>query len=950
MAHADAILGVALEELGYAETQRRAVTNDLHQRFVMHFKTLVSHGDTREKFAPLRDRLAAGTKDRSATAALLEHAQYQRALFEERPVFGREVFALRHVYIDTECGVLRWGAIRDRAPGDPPVDPFAERHGGRSSLGETVIRLLGDPNFSDAIVIQGAAGAGKSAFTQWLATELVRLGLRPVRILLRDVRLERTRPVAEALAEAIRYGEEMRRSDSDYPRPDDVFDGGNVFRERVCFGRTTICPYVLILDGWDEISISVSEGFKVRLDRMLEQIRTEFLHNRQIPIRVVLTGRPSAAVADSPFLRKDTPILTLRPLNPQDLETFVGKLARCINEPPLPNAPGTGWPPFDVSKLRPIIARYATEFASRVSGNASEEGLHRLEVFGLPLLALLAVRLLSVDGSKADEIIASPTVLYRNLVDLTCEAGGKYVDSGEPVDQQFRLIGGRLRDLLRRTAAAMTVHGKENISFEELRLRLKDAIDDLAGTVEKEVGESVLSQLMISYFFKGGHEELGCEFLHKSFREYLFAEGIVETLKQYGRRAPSSLTQRTPYWREFDRTDARFDLSRALSVQIAAQWLSPEVLTFLENLVEWEIGRAAGEKDLSLPNAQPTVAIALEQWEIVRDGLADLWDWWSEGVHLRPQPRVERRQGVTFDATYAQELVEFATPFDLPRGQIPAPGRTAAIDAHLGDALFRLAAWTHFFVAKVRGWVIDGVANLWDGVSDRGEGPRRTQSSVKRGDQAWTLFAPSAGARDYWQHYVARINSAGWRPRGHFPAGTACVAVDLRHCDVSSHGEGAPTDWSFANLSASWSDVGSFYRDRFYRTVLIDARWSGSMLAETDFTLAYLDGASLRHTYVRAARFDRCSCLAVNFDSAYLGETRFIRWTVDSASFEDVDLRGAKVDVIHAEGAHCRRVLISQSTMLPTAWAASAILLDGDDAATPKPQRRLKRGKSHSSS
>ena len=45
-----------------------------------------------------------------------------------------------------------------------------------------------------------------------------------------------------------------------------------------------------------------------------------------------------------------------------------------------------------------------------------------------------------------------------------------------------------------------------------------------------------LTRLMISFYFKGGQPEQGCEFAHKSFREYLFAECIVETLKEYGHR------------------------------------------------------------------------------------------------------------------------------------------------------------------------------------------------------------------------------------------------------------------------------------------------------------------------------------------------------------------------------------------------------------------------------
>lgn len=945
--HADAMLDVALTALGYDNRQRREFVGEVHQRFVMHFKTLISHGDTREKFAPLRERIAAGTSDRSAAAALLEHAEYQRALFEERPVFGKEVFALGDVYIDTECGVLTWGEIRDESR-TRPIDPFVEKNGGRRRLSGEVMRLIANPKFNDAIVVQGVAGSGKSAFTQWLSAELIRMGLRPIRVLLRDVRLERNRPVAEALAEAIRYDDESRRGAASYPRPDDVFNGGAIFRERIRVGDAVICPYVLILDGWDEISISVNEGFKVRLDRMLEQIRSEFLHNAQVPVRVILTGRPSSAVADSPFLRKTTPVLTLRPLNPDDLEQFIEKLAACIADPPVPSAPGSAWPQFDAKKFASIVDRYRTEFAAlatRDDSAVSAKSMHSLEILGLPLLALLAVRLISIPDAEADEIIASPTTLYRNLVDLTC-SGGKYIGSGEPVEQQFRLIGGRLRDLLRRTASAMTVCGKENISYTELRLRLKDAIDDLVKTVEKVTGDSVLSQLMISYFFKGGHEELGCEFLHKSFREYLFAEGIVETLKHYGRTVKEAPAERPLYWRDFERTDVRFDFSRALSSQLAAQWLSAEVVSYLGDLLQWETGRATGQKEIALPDAQPTALLELDQWKVVRDGMADVWDWWAEGVHMRPQPSIARRQELQFDPPYVQELVELMVPFDLPRGVIPTPPRTVAADAQLGDGLFRLSNWLHFFVAEAEGWLGPeghrAPAELWENVSDIGEGPRRHQASAGS-ERRWVLFSPSGKSAVYWQNYAARINSAGWRPGFMFPFGCDCRGVDLRECHLTVSGDTSliRTDWSFANLSRC-SAAGTEFNNTVFRLCLLH----GANLNGSSFTSSVeLLGADLSDAYCDAAvwgcEFENVRCDSTEFTRCRFGPSvTFLNCNLRNASFNNADLVGVVFAHCDIEGAifggdlravrfenndgagsaEINTILISHATLLPPSF------------------------------
>lgn len=887
--YADGILDSCLEDVGYDKTQRLLFQNEVHKRFVTHFKTLISHGDTIEKFSPLREILA---RDGSSEAALLEHAQYQRALYEERPVFGKEVFALRHVYIDTECGVLKWGEIRDESTEKDRIDPFDEEYGGRHRLGAEVLRLIADPTFNDAIVIQGVAGAGKSAFTQWLSAELVRRGLRPIRVLLRDVRLERNRPIVEALGEAIRYDDESRRSTPGYPRPAEPFKRGAIFNESVQFDGAAICPYVLILDGWDEISISVSEGFKVRLDKMLEQIRSEFLRPGNVRIRVILTGRPSADVANSPFLLHDTPILTLRSLNADDLQTFVDRLSQCIVDPPIKSVKGTNWPAFDAKRFKPIIDRYRKEPSTQ------------LEVLGLPLLALLAVRLLSRAGADPDEILANPTVLYRNLVDLTCGAAGKSEDAGENTDHQFRLTGSPLRDLLRRTAAALTVHGKENISYDELQNRLADAIHDLDKRVEKEVGDNVLSQLMISYFFKGGHKELGCEFLHKAFREYLYAEGIVETLKRYGRDVDTDLPPRTPYWKDFDVSDRRYRLSRDLSTQLAAQWLRPEVVAHLEVLLEWEISRPAKKE-----NAQETSPLPVDGWRRVRDGLADVWGWWAEGVHLRPQPHLDNRRDPQFANTYAEQLIkETCVPLDLPKGKLPEPPRTVVVDSHLGDALFRLAAWTHFFVAKRDGWLRNRKlrpTELWAERSLH----RQHQTKVLEG---YVLFRPAGDDHQFWSYYTARIDAAGWRPDGHFPRRANCSGLDLA---LSSVKEAA--NFSYANLTGANLERAALHKATFEATLLTSAHMA-LIFGPARFAFCDMDRVGFHFAYCVNARFTNCSLSLTRFVGTSLLDSRFVRCQLARADFSEANLQSVQFVECSAVEATVDGALINNKTVLPT--------------------------------
>src|SRR5262249_44796795 len=148
-------------------------------------------------------------------------------------------------------------------------------------------------------------------------------------------------------------------------------------------------------------------------------------------------------------------------------------------------------------------------------------------------------------------------------------------------------------------------------------------------------------KLMISFYFKGGHHDQGIEFAHKSFREYLFAEHIVETLKKFGDRLSSDMPRRSEHWLDFPPGDARRNLVRTLGELFAPQWLSVEVRRHLEELLTWEITRAHPQA-----SQEPSVFVTrfglqtnratFTAWEAIRDALANLWEWWTDGVHLRP--------------------------------------------------------------------------------------------------------------------------------------------------------------------------------------------------------------------------------------------------------------------------------------------------------------------------
>ena len=761
------------------------------------------------------------------------------------------------------------------------------------------MNLIGDPKLRDAIVIQGVAGSGKSSFTLKLCSELIREGLHPIRVRLRDINL--SRPVVEALPRALFPSDRYAALDVQAsPRPDDLFLGGSIFKEKTTFRGTDICPYVLILDGWDEISISATTGFKVRVTNMLSELRSEYLRNRQVPVRVILTGRPSNAVSESKFLLENTDVLTMRPLRPEQVQEFVGKLKKALEDRPVRvevRDEKEVWRITDMARFDAVVERYREDFEATIK--ASEEGRTQthedgstpggsMAVLGLPLLTHLAVRLMSQwRGDDLTQLIQNPTTLYRSLVDLTCEKGGKSSDDLSSIGDQFRITGAQLRDLLRQTATAMTVYGQESISFMELALRLGLDVKDLDYKINSATEDHVLSQLMVSFFFKGGQRHLGCEFLHKSFREYLYAEGIVEALKEYGRGPNVTPQEREPYWADFADTDARRDFSRKLSEMLAAQWLSPEVISHLEQLIKWETGRAAGQEEAEAI-ATRTESLDVAGWERVPAGLADLWDRWAEGVHLRPQLTVDKRTRVAdFEKTYGQELVELSAPFDPSfRNYSLEPKRTITMDSHLGDALFRLCAWTHYEIALSADWIENRDRDtpgalprqIWEGVSDIGKGPRKYQSLVSQQQGEWVLFAPSGGDTRFFTNFANRINSAGWRPRGIFPTGVNLSGADLRTTVLALLS--FDSVWTHANL-ASINYSGSAFSKANMLEVLAD---------DASFIQAYFGNVSIENSSLRHCSFGFNIFRDTNLRKAFLVGASF-----NSTSFTDTDFEGANL-------------------------------------------------------
>ena len=306
----DDILGELTSAAGLDEEQRVKVFNITHERFIRKLDLLLSDKKTAPKFAPFKVWMEMDGGRQAALAALQIHAKYQRDHTSPNLSSNASLCAPTHICLDRmrQAGMGAIRGPRDARRGEDfarPAerrDPFSENHGGRHNLLDTVMGFITDRSFKEPIVIQGVAGAGKSSFTLRLCAMLERFS--PVAHSSQTVAALSS--LIDALNEAVELADEDRVVDLPVARPKDLLLGGEIFRTPYG-GDHSLCRYVLILDGWDELDLSDSRPFREKVGEMLREVRRVFLDPQRTPrVRVIVSGRPSPDVAESKFLNGDT--------------------------------------------------------------------------------------------------------------------------------------------------------------------------------------------------------------------------------------------------------------------------------------------------------------------------------------------------------------------------------------------------------------------------------------------------------------------------------------------------------------------------------------------------------------------------------------------------------------------------------------------------------------------
>jgi hypothetical protein len=584
----------------YSDRERRLIANKTEELSIEVWQSLKADPgarDTLERF----EKWAKETPP-SYLDTILVHIEHQRWTFREKPLLGKEHFSLADVYLQTDCVEYTGDAVKSR--GRRPANTR------RVGLRETVVRLLRARDFVDMILIEAPPGYGKSAFTLYLTDYLYGHGLLPLRIRIRDLASIDKQGIWEALESRIAWRPAEEQSNPifrGFTRNKAPFDGGSIFSTSCDYGEAEICPYVLILDGWDEVAAGSGAEYRDRLRTLLLEIRRIFIDRQDertsgaAQIRVILTGRSGDDLLPDEVLTRGVRVLSLQPFTSDQLKEFFATLKAAVERPRPPRvvpAP-TDWP------LQP-----RWEQMKHVADLYDPD--ERDSVLGYPLLAHLsfwiyAKRLQTDSNSDASSLLSDTTSLYRQLVDLTCAEAGKasFEQWNTATREKHKASGAYLRDLIRRTAAAAYCSGESGAISREQLLRFLPSDHRLRNTPDG-LDPNPLSQLLVSYYFSSQHPERGCEFVHQSFLEYLYAEAIVEWVKAL----PTGTFPVPATKSRVDAplaTDALLWLFRCFSMHD----LGDQVLKHLLRLMLWEIERA---RNSEVAQGDPTEPVSLDSW------------------------------------------------------------------------------------------------------------------------------------------------------------------------------------------------------------------------------------------------------------------------------------------------------------------------------------------------
>lgn len=579
------------------EQEQRVLINSIHTNFLKGLCELKSDSSINIKFNALFKYLEAKPSLLKSKVLLLEYANYQRWVFKEKKLFNEKEFSLSDIYVALRCyeNIFENGKEIYNSKYTNCITDIAKK----------ILHYIKHEDFNSFIAINGTAGAGKSSFTLSFCDKLLEHGFIPIRIPFKHIKFDinktyfNDKEIYNILNASINFKDISCYGDNWPQVPNNLFCNGEIFDERIPVGEKYMSPYIIILDGWDELNTEIQNKLKY----FLEGLYNTFIDNKNNIIRVIITGRPSDNVCT--YLRnikKETPILTTCQLNFDEFKLLLDKLNYFNN--------------LTETYMRKLVGKFES-YKYYYFEDCEEEQDDIFDILKSPLIVFIIHELLTNCNNdfEIDSLFSNKSLLYKKLADITCENAGKRKEA-ESDKVNSKLYGDKLRDTLNKTAAIISIKGKELVSFKDLKL--------LLDSDELNITEDDISKIVVSYYFKGKHYNAGCEFIHKSFREFFYAEAIFNTLIKYNNFYSSYTYKNVPYENnknDFRKTSNLYNFSRSLCPLISTKYLSKEETELFEGLLISYISRKHDQNN----NYQI----------IIFDALISLWKWFISGKPLK---------------------------------------------------------------------------------------------------------------------------------------------------------------------------------------------------------------------------------------------------------------------------------------------------------------------------
>ena len=265
--------------------------------------------------------------------------------------------------------------------------------------------------------------------------------------------------------------------------------------------------FLFLLDGFDELVLSQREGqgLKVFLENVSKFQRECADRPQEQGHRVLITGRPMALQGHEFELPKNLSRVGIVPMADELQERWMANWQAYTGEE-------------NTQKLRSLIR--AEHWSQELQDLAREPLL-------LYLLAVLA-RSDKLNPQVFDQKqgIAVKIEIYSTLIDFVLEQQRTDAESGKNITEILTgLKPKQLRGVLGELALCITQTGTEGTSVDALKQRMPEKtekIDDLAK-----------HNILAAFYLKKESQSGSIEFIHKSFREFLTAERLQQTLAKW---------------------------------------------------------------------------------------------------------------------------------------------------------------------------------------------------------------------------------------------------------------------------------------------------------------------------------------------------------------------------------------------------------------------------------